>query len=601
MRPRLLTGPAPGPFTFVVGKGGAGKSTTAAALALNWADQGAKVHLISTDPAPSIHDIFGPRETCSDRLTVEELNAQLITTSWMENVRASLEEVIEKGTYLDRDDVARLSHLTLPGVDELGAALRLAELAKTGAHVVVDTAPTGHTLRLLDTADLIDSWTRVFSTMANKVATISMMMVNARVRLQGEDTIASLQNIASSFRDALRDSSFVVVTRSGEVVEAETMRLIKALRARDLTVVAVVEVEERIVCDVGVPVIHIPRLDKARGCDGLRAWRDAAAMSSSRASSPPASSPPTRTGTSASVSEGSTKGATEVVEWIRARPQSLLWFAGKGGTGKSTCASAVALCISERRHVLLCSTDPAGSLREVLQLPDRPAGSEVAPRLRVLQVDASAQLDEWRARYRAEAESEFEELGVGGSATLDRDVMNAIWDAVPPGIDELFALSEILDVAEGDETIVVDAAPTGHFLRLIESPGIALDWTHAILRILLKYGVAGKLEGFSERVLALARQLKQLRAMLIDADKCGVFVVSLDEQVVAAQTERLVAALGASDIAVLARVINRVPDGGHVPITLRNTPGRVLFAPLTETPPQGVTGLTNFLAGWQTA
>src|SRR4051812_4027611 len=125
MQPQLLHASPSARFTFVVGKGGVGKSTTAASLALAWADAGADIHLISTDPAPSISDIFGidsahgRASPCNARLLLEELDAERTTDAWIARVRASLEEIIEQGTYLDKDDVSRLTHLTLPGVDEL--------------------------------------------------------------------------------------------------------------------------------------------------------------------------------------------------------------------------------------------------------------------------------------------------------------------------------------------------------------------------------------------------------------------------------------------------------------------------------------------------
>jgi arsenite/tail-anchored protein-transporting ATPase len=231
----------------------------------------------------------------------------------------------------------------------------------------------------------------------------------------------------------------------------------------------------------------------------------------------------------------------------------------------------------------------------VLQVKGSLDGAAIRPGLRALQVDAAAELESWKGQYRVEAEEVFEKLGVGGSATMDRNIMSALWDAVPPGIDELFALSEIVDAAETDETIVVDSAPTGHFLRLIESPDLALDWTHAILRILLKYGVAGALDGFSERMLAFARQLKQLNAMLTNPAESGVLVVTMQEPVVEAQTERLIDALRAANVAIAARIVNRAHHAAH------RTGITTLITPDAAEPPTGTAGLEAFYGQWELA
>ncbi|HEX9108090.1 MAG TPA: ArsA family ATPase, partial [Longimicrobiales bacterium] len=161
----LLRG-SPRRFLFVVGKGGVGKTTAAAAVALHLADAGRPTHLVSTDPAHSVGDVFGVQlpahpipSPCTDRLTLEELDARAYARAWSGRVAGPIAELVERGTYLDADDAHALTGLSLPGVDEVMGALRLVELAEGNAdRIVVDTAPTGHALRLLDAGALIDGW-----------------------------------------------------------------------------------------------------------------------------------------------------------------------------------------------------------------------------------------------------------------------------------------------------------------------------------------------------------------------------------------------------------------------------------------------------------
>src|SRR5690606_31986062 len=192
------------------------------------------------------------------------------------------------------------------------------------------------------------------------------------------------------------------------------------------------------------------------------------------------------------------------------------------------------------------STDPAGSLGDVIGVTPGAEPLEAAPRLRVQQVQAESAFANWLADYRGEVEREFASVGLEQAAQLDRRVIDSLLEFAPPGIDEVVSLTHILDSVERDETLVLDTAPTGHFLRLLEMPDLALDWTHALMRILLRAGVAGSLDALSERMLGFAKRLKTLRSVLSDPERTAVFVVTLEERMVRAETERLRAALHAA-------------------------------------------------------
>src|SRR5690606_14427143 len=130
------------------------------------------------------------------------------------------------------------------------------------------------------------------------------------------------------------------------------------------------------------------------------------------------------------------------------------------------------------RDVLLCSTDPAGSLDDVLGPEPR-----LPPRLRVLQIDAAAELARLHGSYRDEIMAALEQLGLSESATLDRHVLDALWDVAPPGLDEMAGTAALLRAAHDDEALAIDSAPTGHFLRLLELPETALAWPRQLLHV----------------------------------------------------------------------------------------------------------------------
>jgi arsenite-transporting ATPase len=150
------------------GKGGVGKTTLAVDAARREAARGRRVLLVSTDPAHSLGDALGvpltavprrvpPSRTLSARprpapIEAAELDGVEALERWLGPRRAAFERLLLRGTLLDREDIGRLLRLSLPGVDELVALVEIERLAaeRRPDLVVVDTAPTGHTWRLLD-------------------------------------------------------------------------------------------------------------------------------------------------------------------------------------------------------------------------------------------------------------------------------------------------------------------------------------------------------------------------------------------------------------------------------------------------------------------
>ena len=164
-------------FHFVGGKGGGGKTTCAAAFGLASARSGARTLVISTDPAPSLGDAFGqplggaPRRVASARghLDAVEIDARAALTRWLRTRRPVFEQMALRGTWLDEDDVSRLLQLSLPGIDEIAALLEIARFSagRRYEQIVVDTAPTGHTLRMFGTPAVLRGVASVFKRCAD--------------------------------------------------------------------------------------------------------------------------------------------------------------------------------------------------------------------------------------------------------------------------------------------------------------------------------------------------------------------------------------------------------------------------------------------------
>lgn len=574
----LLRGVVGGaPFVFLVGKGGTGKTTAAGALAMDVADGGRAVHLISTDPAHSLRDLFGDAGA-PPLVRLEEFDAAAYAHAWMARAAGPLTELVEAGTWLDAEDVAGFTRLALPGVDELMAAQRLVELAAGDDTVVVDTAPTGHALRLLDAADVYAGMAAALRAMADKAAAVAGGLLHAPARLRAEHLVDELDDVVNRFRGrVLEPAVFLIATRSasdGDPVAAATARLAGELRNRGLRVEAIIAagampppVDPATRC-VFVPLLPAPPV----GPDALRAWT---------ASLRPCA--PDRVRRTAAVA--ATPPAVPAIDRLRSGRVRLWLVAGKGGTGKSTCAAALAAALADDRDVLLCSADPAAPPDALM--PD-------GLRLRVLQIDAGTELRHLRDRWRVDVEAAFERIGLAANAELDRRVLETLWDLAPPGLDEIAALLTMLDAAAADETIVLDAAPTGHFLRLIAMPDLALDWTRQLMRVIVKYGAA-RAGGLAEDLLRLTRELHSLRALLRDGERTAAIVVLLDEPMVRAESARLLDALHDTGVPLAAVLVNRTAPShperaGRASMTIA--------APELTGPPAGMPALREFARSW---
>lgn len=558
-------------FVFVVGKGGVGKTTTAGAIALAFADRSHRTHLISTDPAHSLGDLF-LNETCNESLTIEEFNARAYADRLFENLRQPLSELIERGSYLDAKDAASFLDLSIPGIDEVMSAFRLVELLDSKVeHIVVDTAPTGHAIRLLDAGKVIESWISAGHALSAKAGAVASALMGRPIPLQADALLDEWKEAMARYRrEVLQHSSAVVVTRAGAVVEAETTRLIEELSARGVRAAATVAVGDSAASDFAVA-----RIEPASGCAGLRQWRE---HLSTRATAIPRNKQTQSTGKKAAP-------------WLERLKPRYIWVAGKGGVGKSTCACALATLHAESRNTCVVSTDPAGSLADVFGVEVGREAMPITTRLYARQIDALSEFERMRSQYREGVNQVFASLGLTEAAHLDRRVLEALWDFAPPGIDEIVSLIEIVEQAGDFETLIIDSAPTGHFLRLIQLPELALDWVHSLMRLIIKYGAAGSLDALARDLLAFAKRLRQLHTDLSTPGTSAVFVVTLDEPMVHAETARLSSSLKQAGVPVAATILNR------------GARGKLAGGPWIMTPdlPDEVVGpaaLRQFIAQW---
>jgi arsenite-transporting ATPase len=250
---------------------------------------------------------------------------------------------------------------------------------------------------------------------------------------------------------------------------------------------------------------------------------------------------------------------------------SLVFVGGKGGVGKTTVSAASAIRLARgdaRRRVLLLSTDPAHSLADVLKaaVDDVPRAAAGAPRnLHVRELDAArafaerrqqveAALDEIASAFGADREAASSSSGVRVQAPAA--AASELIHLAPPGIDELFGVLSVVDARQAYDVIVVDTAPTGHALRLLETPEAAREWTQVLLRMLLKYKSLVRPGRLAAELVDLSKSIRDLQALLRDPSQTRFIVVTRAADVPLRETARLVRRLRTLHLATPAVVVN---------------------------------------------
>ncbi|HEX6533415.1 MAG TPA: ArsA family ATPase [Gemmatimonadaceae bacterium] len=635
------------PWVLVGGKGGVGKTTCASALALRAAGRGERTLLLSTDPAGALGDALGrvvdaplsgaPRE-CAGRpgLFAAQLDARVERDAFLARWRDVLVGILDRGTYLDRAELDGLVDASLPGLDETMALLALLDLEGAGwARVVLDTAPTGHALRLLQLPATFAALVALLDAMQDK----HRFMVRALTHRYRDDEadrfLEAMRSRVAALRRVLADPSrfgVVLVVRPEALVVEETARYVAALGSLAIPLRAIVinaipdpadssaaaALDALAGVSPGVPRYEVPVLrGEAWDAEGWgaavtpgrmvrgagRGARDAHEQGVSAAGSveadPAARStvahPAPRAPRPESLAPHAPHPASRAV-------LELTIVGGKGGVGKTTVACALGvITASTERPVLVVSTDPAPSVADAL---DQRVGEAVvpvdgAPGMFAQQLDASAAFARFRERWERRVDELFDALVRGGmDAAHDRRITRDLLALAPPGIDELYALATLGETAASGRyaAIIVDPAPTGHLLRLLELPAIALEWSHRLMRIMLAHQALVGLGDAARELLAFARRTRALGEMLRDPGRAAVLVVALDEPLVRSETARLLARVRGLGVSVPALIWNRT---SHPPAPLPTGGAIEQFEAAEVTPPpRGVSALRRWASAW---
>jgi arsenite-transporting ATPase len=563
------------------GKGGVGKTTCATAAALQLAKRSpeSSLLLVSTDPAHSLADSLADLLP-PDNLKVFELDAREYLTTFRKKHQHKLQEIAARGTFLSDDEISRFLDLSLPGLDELMAFLEISAWVENRSYdcIIVDTAPSGHTLRLLAMPEFLRKWLDMLETLLAKHRYMKWVFSRSNCR---DELDAFLEELAASVKrmdELLQDSGrcrFVPVMLAEAMSIRETVAIVKEADRLKLPMTDIVI--NRLYPDNPCAACRDERLrqvrelrnlfgqthlsrfalwivplyaEEVRGRKALESFWDQVGQITE---APPAARQP------------SAVPALRVEVGVQWPPPeaTLLIFAGKGGVGKTTLACATALQLARTtpgKNVLLFSTGPAHSLSSCLQMQIDSLPKVVISGLTAIEIDSEAEFEGLKKQYAGDIEKFLESVSSTFELTFDREVLERILDLSPPGLDEVMALTRVMALlASGSyDVLVLDSASTGHLIRLLELPEIIDQWLKVFFDLFLKYQQIFRVTKFSQELVTMSKNLKRLRELLSNPARAALYAVSIPTDMALEETRDLVAACERLRISVAGLFLNLV-------------------------------------------
>jgi arsenite-transporting ATPase len=554
------------------GKGGVGKTTCATAYALKMAAlaPNRSMLLVSTDPAHSLRDSLAGQEPPAN-LEILELDAAQCLARFHEQNDAMLHDIASAGTFLDDDDVNRFLGLSIPGLDELMAFVGISEWADARRYdcIVVDTAPGGHTLRLLSMPDMIRPWLSMLDALLAKRRYMRKVFSRNVTPDRLDLFVSGWKSCVGRMESLLRDPArcrFVPVTIAEPLALEVTADMLRQLSSRKIPVTDIVV--NRLHCQNGCPtcsaaasmehaeILQLAAVsgtsaalwgielfaDEVRGSAPLAGFWEACWQIERSGGTPHA-------GGSGPVLPNPRVLHEPAVVDPPAAPATglrLLLMAGKGGVGKTTLSCATAIRLARdfpQKRILLFSTDPAHSLTACLHVEIGNRLKELLPNLTAIEIDATVEFDKLKARYAADVARFLGAVSGNFDLTFDRVVFEKLMDLAPPGLDEIMALIRIVNLMANRsyDVFVLDCAPTGHLIRLLELPDIVNEWLKSFFNLFLKYDRILRLPGFEEELIGISRNLKKLRAVLLDPVQSALYAVGIPTQMALGETQDLLA------------------------------------------------------------
>jgi arsenite-transporting ATPase len=447
---------------FFTGKGGVGKTSLACATAIALADAGRRVLLVSTDPASNLDEVLGVSLAGAPTAVPDVPGLQALNIDPEASARAYRERLVGPyRTVLPTAVLARMEEqlsgactMEIAAFDEFTRVLGDASTASAFDHVVFDTAPTGHTLRLLK---LPGAWTGFIDTNTTGTSCLGPLaglqgqveLYRASLCALGDEHTTTVLLVSRPESSALTEAA-----RTGAELSALGVRhqrlilngifaatngqdpLARSLEARGRDALAALPSTLSALPRVDMPLLPWAPL----GVSNLRRMFNADVRATAGAAPPARREPPPGP-------------LARLIDDIERQRRGVVLTMGKGGVGKTTIAAAIAVELAARGHAVhLSTTDPAAHIAATV--------ADRVPGLRVSRIDPAVEVGAYTAEVLAKAAN----LDARGRDLLEEDLRSPCTEEI--AVFRAFAST----VAEGaDGFVVLDTAPTGHTLLLLDA------------------------------------------------------------------------------------------------------------------------------------
>ncbi|GAB3550133.1 arsenical pump-driving ATPase [Noviherbaspirillum agri] len=525
-------------YLFFTGKGGVGKTSLSCATALSLAEAGKRVLVVSTDPASNLDEVLGtplsqtPTEMGgAPGLFALNIDPEAAAHAYRERMVGPYRGILPPAAIASMEEqFSGACTVEIAAFDEFSKLLGDPQATAGFDHVIFDTAPTGHTLRLLT---LPSAWDEFISSTTGGASCLGPL---AGLEKQKSLYVATVARLADP-----QSTTVILVARPDAVAlrEAERTRAeLAALGLRNQTLAingvfhagapgdAIADAMTRRAQEAltampeglaQLPLSETPFI--ARGCTGLDALR---AMLHPPAPDTTHVAARQKSGTSDAALPG---GMLPLIDGIAEAGRGLVMTMGKGGVGKTTVAAAVALELARRGHkVMLSTTDPAAHIDATI--------GQTVPGLTLSRIDPAAEV----ARYREEIlDKAGKNLDANGRAMLEEDLRSPCTEEI--AVFRAFARA-VAAAAAADGFVVLDTAPTGHTILLLDAA-----------------------EAYHREVLRthgdVPEAVRELLPRLRDASTTHVLIVTLPEATPVHEAQRLQQDLQRAGIHPYGWVINQ--------------------------------------------
>ena len=452
-------------FLFFTGKGGVGKTSIACATAIHLADAGRRVLLVSTDPASNVGQVFGiiignqiTALTAVEGLFALEIDPQAAAQLYRERivgpVRGLLPETVVNSI---EEQLSGACTTEIAAFDEFTSLLTDTALYSDYDHIIFDTAPTGHTIRLLK---LPGAWSSFIEKGKGDASCLGPLAGLAKQRAQYKAAVdaladpsrtrlilvsraqnATLQEVARTYQELAAigiSQHFLVINGLFPQSETQEDALAKAIFSREQAALrAMPAILKTLPCD------HLQL--KPFNLVGLEALRQLLTANVQQLI--------IERDTSATINAPK---LSALVDEIAADSHGLIMFMGKGGVGKTTLAAAVAVELAHQGlPTHLTTTDPAAHLTKTL--------TGTVENLMVSRIDPEVETERYREQV---LDTKGALLDAEGLALLEEDLRSPCTEEIAV----FQAFSRIIREAD-NKFVVIDTAPTGHTLLLLDATG----------------------------------------------------------------------------------------------------------------------------------